>query len=93
MQEMVARTIATTMTMMNAKTATPTGPLPPPKPKPTEGVTYNQFKLAALMGFSGVMTPHELPRIWSLFTLTKDVDTHRVNIFASMMRWATANNK
>ena len=52
---------------------------------------YDKFKLAALMGFSGVTTPQQLPRVWSLFLITKDVDTHHMNIFTSMKLWASTN--
>ena len=90
-QAMIAQTIATTMAMVNPPR--PMAPPPPTKKKAPEGTTYSRFKLAVLMGYSGVTQPQHLPRIWSLFTLTKDVDTHRINIMSAMTKWAAAHGK
>ena len=59
LQAMIAQTIATTMAMVNPPR--PMAPPPPTKKKAPGGATYNRFKMAVLMGYSGVTKPQHLP--------------------------------
>ena len=46
----------------------------------TDGKEYDQFQKAILQGFAHVPTPAALPTIWSLFSQTESLDTHRLHL-------------
>ena len=55
----------------------------------TAGKTYDAYQYAVIQGFSNCPTQAGLQPIWGLFTQTKNVETVRLHIKATMRRWAT----
>lgn len=54
----------------------------------TEGKEYDAFQKAILCGFSHTPGVGGLQPIWSLFSKTKSIDTHRLHLREAMNRWA-----
>ncbi len=73
-----------------SSTSTPTTSVKGTSTK-SEGKMYDEHEVAMLKGFCHVGSVGELPPIWSLFQTSKNVDTHRANIKASMEEWAKKN--
>ena len=52
---------------------------------------YNNWALAALMGYSQVYTASGIPRIWGKFQMPKECANNRQELMAGMMYWAKKN--
>lgn len=57
----------------------------------TDGKEYDAFQKAILCGFSHTPGVAGLQPIWSLFSKTKSINTHRLHLRESMNRWASTN--
>ena len=53
-----------------------------------KGKEYEDQQVYMLMGFSHRSNPEELQPVWAAFQMTKNQDAHRLEIGASMRKWA-----
>jgi hypothetical protein len=56
--------------------------------KKEEGKTLDEYECAALKGWCGVNNMADVPAIWCLFKLSKNVVNSRSNIMTGMSEWA-----
>ena len=55
---------------------------------PHKGKEYEDQQVYMLMGFSHRSTPEDLQPVWAAFQTTKNQDAHRLELGASMRKWA-----
>jgi hypothetical protein len=56
--------------------------------KKEEGKTLDEYECAALKGWCGVDNIADVPAIWCLFKLSKNVVNARSNIMIGMREWS-----
>ena len=52
------------------------------------GRMYSKNNVAALKGYCGVVDPARIPPIWDTFQQTREISSHRHNLWVSMTKWA-----
>ncbi len=57
------------------------------------GRMYSENNVAALKGYCGVVDPARIPTIWDSFQQTREIATHRHNIWVSMTKWPKETGK
>jgi hypothetical protein len=57
-----------------------------------DSTTFSVYKLAALMGWCGIVRESKVPPIWLLLLGSKEVEDHRLNIMKGIKLFCTRMN-